>query len=66
MSYTVDLIQRHKTPRVFVFLPIAFGLIMSMWVPGLVHPPVRYGSVAEEKELGNGILPDLDARPSDA
>jgi hypothetical protein len=66
MSYTVDLIQRHKTPRVFVFLPIAFGLIMSMWVPSLARSPIEYGSVAEEKEIGNGILPYLDARPSDA
>ena len=61
MNHTADVAQGHKTRGI-----IAFGLIVSMWVPGLVHPPVRYGSVAEEKELGNGILPDLDARPSDA
>jgi hypothetical protein len=48
------------------FLPGDFGLGVSMWVPGLVHPPVRYGSLGEEEEIGNEILPDLDARPSDA
>jgi hypothetical protein len=37
-----------------------------MWVPRLAHPPIKYGSVPEEKELGNEILPDLDARSSDA
>jgi hypothetical protein len=32
----------------------------------LAHSSIKYGSVGEEKELGNEILPDLDARPSDA
>ena len=66
MSHIVDIARGNKTCGMVAFLPGDFGLGVSMWVPGLVHPPVRYGSVAEEKELGNGILPDLDARPSDA
>ena len=49
MSHTVDVAQGHKSRGVVAFIPIAFGLGVSMWVPGLVHPPVRYGSVAEEK-----------------
>ena len=66
MSHTVDIAHSHKARGIVAFLPIAFGLGMSMWVPSLAHPSIKYGSVGEEKELGNEILPDLDARSSDA
>ena len=66
MSHTVDISHSHNTRRIVAFLPVAFGLGVSMWVPSLAHSTTKYGSVGEEKELGNEILPDLDARSSDA
>ncbi len=65
MSQTVELAHGHKTPGIVAFLPISFGLGMSTWVPQ-PRRPIKYGSVGQEKELGNEILPDLDARSSDA
>ena len=66
MSHTVDVAHSHNTRGIVVFLPITFGLGVSMWVPSFARSPIKYGSVGEEKELGNEILPDLDARSSDA
>jgi hypothetical protein len=37
-----------------------------MGAHSLAYSSIKYGSVGEEKELGNEILPDLDARSSDA
>ena len=64
MSHSLDVAQTHKTRGIGPFLPTAVGV--SMWVLSLAHPPIKYGSVGEEKEPGNETLPDLDARPSDA
>ncbi len=50
MSHPVDFVQGHKTRRVVVFLPIAFGLGGSGRVPSLARSPIEYGSVGEEKE----------------
>ena len=66
MSHRADIAQGHKACGIVAFLPVAFGLGVSMWVPSLAHSTTKYGSVGKEKELGNEILPDLDARPSDA
>jgi hypothetical protein len=66
MSYTVDIAQGHKTRGIVVFLLIAFGPDVSLRMPSLAPLAIKYGSVAEAKELGNGVLPDLDARPSGA
>ncbi len=66
MSHTVDIAQGHNTRGIVAFLPISFGLGVSRWVSSLAHSSIKYGSVGEEEELGNEILPDLDARPSDA
>jgi signal transduction histidine kinase len=35
-------------------------------MPSFAHLPIKHGSLGVEKEIGNEILPDLDARPSDA
>jgi hypothetical protein len=66
MNHTAGVVQGHKTRGIVAFLPIAFGLGVSIWVPSLARSPIEYGSVGEEKELGNEVLPDLDARSSDA
>ena len=66
MSHSLDVAQTHKTRGIGPFLPTAVGVSVSMWVLSLAHSPIKYGSVGEEKELGNEILPDLDARSSDA
>ena len=67
MSHTVDIAHSHKTRGIIAFLPIvAFGLGVRAGGCPQPRPPVKYGSVGEEKELGNEILPDLAARSSDA
>ena len=65
MSCTVDIAQGHKTRRVVAFLTFSFGLGVRTSVP-TASPTHRSNVVAWEKELGNEILPDLDARSSDA
>ena len=67
MSHTADVAHSHKTGGIDCLPPeIAISLGVSMWIPSLAHSPIKYGSVGEEKELGNEILHDLDARSSDA
>jgi hypothetical protein len=67
MSHTVDIEDSHITCRVVAFLLRSpWSGPERTWVPSLVHSPIKYGSVGGEKEPGNEILSDLDARPSDA
>lgn len=65
MSHIVDVAQGHKTHGIVACLPIVFGLGVSMWVPRLARSSIEYDSVGEEKEIGNEVLPGLDARSSD-
>lgn len=65
MSHTVDVAQGHKTHGIVAFLPIVFGLGVSMWAPNLARSSIECDSVGEEKEIGNEVLPGLDARSSD-
>jgi hypothetical protein len=67
MSHTVDITHSHNTSGIVAFHPIAFGLGMRACGCPKPRPPIKYGSVREEKEpRGNEILPDLDARRPDA
>jgi hypothetical protein len=66
MSHTVDIAHTHNTHGLVTF-PIAFGPgVRYVGAHSLAHPPIKYGSVGEEKEPGYEILPDLDPRSSDA
>ena len=63
MSHTVDTTHSHKTCGIAAFLLRS----PSTWAsPSLTHSPIKYGSVGEEKELGNEVLPDLDTQSSNA
>ena len=55
MSHTVGIAQGHNTRGIVAFLPSAFGLAAR-----------ACGCPREEKEPGDEIPPDLDARSSDA
>jgi hypothetical protein len=66
MNRRADVAQGRKTCRVVASLPITFDLGGGMWVPSLAYSPIEYGSVEKEKEIGNEIRLDLDARLSDA
>ena len=66
MSHTVGIAQGHNTRGIVAYLPIAFGLAVRACRCPQPRPPIKYGSVGEEKEPGNEIVPDLDTRSSDA
>ena len=67
MSHTVDTAHTHNAHGLVIFLPVAFGPgVRYVGAHSLAHPPIKYGSVGEEKEPGNEILPDPDAHSSDA
>ena len=68
MSHTVDIAPGHKTRGLVVFLLIASDLgVRAGGCPHSLAPSsIKYGSVAQEKEPAYEILPDLDARSSDA
>jgi hypothetical protein len=37
MSHTVDVAQGHKSRGVVAYIPIAFDLGVSIWVPSLAY-----------------------------
>ncbi len=50
MSLTVGIVQGHNTRGIVAFLPIAFGLAVRACGCPQPRPPIKYGSVGEEKE----------------